>query len=97
MSPPDFGRSVNPISTKGGRLCPSNNAGTPGFSDLPTALMMFTQLNARPKKFLWGWLLALNIKDGPVKCAKVCGKSVVIPKLGNSAIRNIFVRFQTMV
>ena len=38
MAPPDFGRSVNPISTKGGRLCPSNNAGTPGFSDLPTAL-----------------------------------------------------------
>ena len=34
--PPDFGRSVNPISTKGGRLCSPN--GTPGFSDLPTAL-----------------------------------------------------------
>ena len=38
MVPPDFGRSVNPISTKGGRLCPPNNTGTPGFSDLPTAL-----------------------------------------------------------
>ena len=38
MAPPDFGRSVNPISTKGGRLCPPNNTGTPGFSDLPTAL-----------------------------------------------------------
>ena len=25
MAPPDFGRSVNPISTKGGRLCPPNN------------------------------------------------------------------------
>ena len=35
---PDFGRSVDPISTKGGRLCPANNTGTPGFSDLPTAL-----------------------------------------------------------
>ena len=34
MKPPDFGRSVNPISTKGGRLCPPNNTGTPGFSDL---------------------------------------------------------------
>ena len=38
MAPPDFGRSVNPISTKGGRLCPLNTTGTPGFSDLPTAL-----------------------------------------------------------
>ena len=39
MAPPDFARSVNPISTKGGRLCPPNNTGTPGFSDLPTALL----------------------------------------------------------
>jgi hypothetical protein len=38
MAAPDFGRSVNPISTMGGRLCPPNNTGTPGFSDLPTAL-----------------------------------------------------------
>ena len=30
---PDFGSSVNPISTRGDRL------GTPGFSDLPTALI----------------------------------------------------------
>ena len=37
MAPPNFGRSVNPTSTKGGRLCPPNNTGTPGFSDLPTA------------------------------------------------------------
>ena len=40
MAPPDFGRSVILISTKGGRLCPPNNAGTPGFSDLPTALCL---------------------------------------------------------
>ena len=32
------GRSVSPISTKGGRLCPPKNTGTPGFSNLPTAL-----------------------------------------------------------
>ena len=38
MAPPDFGTSVNPISAKGGRLFPPNNTGTPGFSDLPTAL-----------------------------------------------------------
>ena len=24
MAPPDFGRSVHPISTRGGRFCPSN-------------------------------------------------------------------------
>ena len=38
MAPPNFGRSINPISTKGGRLCPPNDTGTSGFSDLPTAL-----------------------------------------------------------
>ena len=38
MAPPYFGRSVNHISTEGGRLCPTNNTGTPGFLDLPTAL-----------------------------------------------------------
>ena len=38
MAPPDFDRSVNPILTKVGRLCPSNNTDTPGFSDLTTAL-----------------------------------------------------------
>ena len=35
MAPPIFGRSVNPISTKGGRLYPPNITGTPGFSDGP--------------------------------------------------------------
>ena len=34
-----IGRSVNPISTRVGRLCPPNNTGTPGFSDLPPALL----------------------------------------------------------
>ena len=38
-----FGKSVNPISTKGGSLCPLNNTGTPGFSDLPTALCAFLE------------------------------------------------------
>ena len=37
--PVDFGISVNPISTRvGGRLCPPNDTGIPGFSDLPAAL-----------------------------------------------------------
>ena len=39
MAPPDFVRSVNPISTKGARLCPPDNTGTPQFSDLPTVLI----------------------------------------------------------
>ena len=39
IASPDYGRSVTPIfSTRGGRLCPANNTGTPGCSDLPTAL-----------------------------------------------------------
>ena len=38
QSTPDFGKTVNPISTKEGRLCPLNNADTPGVSVLPTAL-----------------------------------------------------------
>ena len=38
MAPTNFGRSVNPISTRGSRLCPPNDTGNPGFSDLSTAL-----------------------------------------------------------
>ena len=45
MAPPDFGRSVNPISTEGDRLCPPNNTGTSGFSDLPTAL--YSELDSK--------------------------------------------------
>ena len=43
-------------------------------------LTTFTQLNARPKNFSQGWLLALSIKEGPVKCAIVSDKSWVILK-----------------
>ena len=45
VAPPDFGRSVNPISTRGGgRLCLLNITGTPRFSDLPTALYRIVKL-----------------------------------------------------
>ena len=47
MAPPDFGRSVNPISARGARLCPPNNTGTPRFSDLPTALPIDTEVNEK--------------------------------------------------
>ena len=39
LSPPVFGRSVNPISTRGGTLSPpSTKSLPPGFSELATAL-----------------------------------------------------------
>ena len=41
-------------------------------------LTTFAQLSARLKNFLGRWLLVLGIKEGLVKCATVCVKSVVI-------------------
>ena len=38
MAPSIFDLSVNPISTRGGRFCHQITTGTPGFSDLLTAL-----------------------------------------------------------
>ena len=38
MAHPDFGRSVNPISTRGTDNAHLITTGTPGFSNLPTAL-----------------------------------------------------------
>ena len=38
MAPPDFGRSVNPISTRGTDYAHLITTGTTGFSELPTAL-----------------------------------------------------------
>ena len=35
---PDFGRSVNPIPTMGGRLCPPFTCGTPNVFHLPASL-----------------------------------------------------------
>ena len=40
IAPPDFGRSVNPISTMGADNAHRITTGTPGFSDLPTALQL---------------------------------------------------------
>ena len=41
-------------------------------------LTTFTQLTARLKNFLRGWLLVLSLKEGLVECATVCVKSEVI-------------------
>ena len=38
MALPDFGRSVNPMSTRGTDYAHLITTGTPGFSDFPTAL-----------------------------------------------------------
>ena len=38
----------------------------------------FTQLNARLKKFLMGWLLVLGLKECLVECATLCVKSEVM-------------------
>ena len=50
------------------------------------------QVYVRPKKNLLGSSLAFNLKEGPVRCAKVCDKSWVI--LGIILVKtNFFVRF----
>ena len=45
MTPPDFGRSVNPISTRGTDYAHLITTGTPGFTDLPTALLRLFDFN----------------------------------------------------
>ena len=39
--------------------------------------MTFTQLNARLKNFLNGWLLVLGLKECLLECATMCVKSEV--------------------
>ena len=41
-------------------------------------LTNFTQVTARIKNFLVGWLLVLDLKEGLVECATVCVKNWVI-------------------
>ena len=55
MAPSDFVRSVNSISTREGRLCPPNNTGAPGFSDLLTALHL--KRDSSPQDFLYPKIL----------------------------------------
>ena len=46
MAPPAFGRSVNPISTRGTDYAHLITTGTTGFSDLPTALRMYSEYSS---------------------------------------------------
>ena len=55
-------------------------------------LTTFTQVTARLKNFLVGWLLVLRLKKGLVECATVCVKSWVIltdfkSNVGTSLVR----------
>ena len=56
---PDFGRSVNPISTRGGRLCPPNNTVTPGFQTFLRPCLVTTkscQLSNLERKINITWV-----------------------------------------
>ena len=59
--PPDFGRSVNPISTRGTDYAHLITTGTPGFSDLPTALRQ--AVGARLPDLPQVFLRVTNYKD----------------------------------
>ena len=65
QAPPVFGRSINPISTRGGEgtFSPPSTMSPPGFSDLATALSTITLANL----YFWptqNWKLQkLKIKD----------------------------------
>ena len=87
MAPPDFGRSVNPISTKGGRSCPPNNIGTPGFSDLPTAL----QCNGKREEPLWCIKLLLRMTSHGYKpmLYGVLRKSYVTTQFSNREAKGV--------
>ena len=91
MACPDFGRSVNPISTRGGRLCSPNNTGTPWFSDLPTALpmcFMYSKkvpsngaLNLFTTPHFWNDFvrIALQLSTNQKQCALIIAKSIHEP------------------
>jgi hypothetical protein len=46
----DFGRSVNPISTRGTDYAHLITTGTPGFSDLPTSLLLQVKDNFKQEQ-----------------------------------------------
>ena len=56
MASPDFGGSVNPISTGGTDYAHLITTGTPGFSDLPTALQLVHDVQRGPSMCLGRYL-----------------------------------------
>ena len=99
MAPQGFGRSVNPISTNGDRLFPPNSNGTPGFSDIPTALECRTfSLQT------WHWIFPVSFeitrlqnKPKVSKSRKQIIVSSILPKLNKKnltwGIRMLLGRF----
>ena len=63
FSPPVFGRSVNPISTRGGTLSPPSTISPPWFSDLATALNIEVCISALVcyYKLGKGWIFIQNL------------------------------------
>ena len=57
-------------------------------------LTTFTQLTARLKNFLRGWLLVLGHKEGLVECATVCVKSEVILKYNHAVYKKYKYKFK---
>ena len=47
------------------------------------------QVYIRPKKNLLGSSLAFNLKEGPIRCAKVCDKSWVILTYWDLTIKTV--------
>ena len=60
-------------------------------------LTTFTQLTARLKNFLRGWLLVLGLKEGLVECATVCVKSEVILEHYCEAKMNFTVNYEKAI
>ena len=52
MAPSDFGRSVNPISTRGDRLCPPNYYWLPRIFRPSDGLVSYTVVFSQFKKLL---------------------------------------------
>ena len=80
MAPPNFGRSVNPISTKrGGRLCPPNNTGTPEFSDLPTTRLI---LPSPIFSFVCSFACGLSLVWGCTHAGRTAVKTFILSNPG---------------
>ena len=78
MAPPDFGRSVNPMYlNQEGQLMPTTlllGTGTPGFSDLPTVLLISVPFKLLP--LLMAGIFALIVFA--TSTSKCLGKSDLI-------------------
>ena len=63
MASTDFDRSVNPISTRGVRLCPSHYCWPPRFSDFPTTLRERKKNVVNTCDDMWGGSCCFRFSD----------------------------------